>query len=120
MPAGLQFAQGDIALTLAAQAAGTVVSGPVGGGGSAAYVLVMVHCTTITGTTPTLTVSLEESSTGAGAWTAVPASAAPQITAAGNAVAFAVPTKNFVRVSAVVGGTTPAVTASIAILAFPE
>jgi hypothetical protein len=120
MPAGLQLAQGDLALTLTAQAGATVKSGPVGAAGSAAFVLMMVHCTAITGTTPTLDVSLEESTSGETAWTAVAASGTSQITAAGNFVAFAVPTKNFVRVSATVAGTTPSVTAKVAILAFAD
>jgi hypothetical protein len=120
MPAGLQFAQGDIALTLTAQGAATVKSGGVGASGSAACVLVLVHCTAITGTTPTLDVSLEESTNGETGWTAVAASSTPQVTAAGNFVAFAVPAKNFVRVSATVGGTTPSVTARVAILAFAD
>lgn len=120
MPAGLQLAQGDLALTLTAQGAATVKSGGVAAAGAAACVLVMVHCTAITGTTPTLDVSLEESTNGESAWTAVAASGTPQITAAGNFVAFAVPAKNFVRVSAAVAGTTPAVTARVAILAFAD
>lgn len=120
MPAGLTSAQGDIALTLTAQGAATVKSAPFGAAGSAAYVLVMVHCTAITGTTPTLDVSLEESITGETGWTAVAASGTPQITAAGNYLAFAVPARNFVRVSATVAGTTPSVTAKAAVMVFAE
>lgn len=120
MPAGLQFAQGDIALTLTAAGAGTTKSGGVGASGTAACVLVLVHCTALTGTTPTLDVSLEESTTGESAWTAVASSSTPQITAAGNFMAFAVPAKNFVRVSATVAGTTPSATAKVAILAFAD
>jgi hypothetical protein len=113
-------AQGDIALTLAGQGAATVKSSPFGASGAAAYVLVMVHCTAITGTTPTLDVSVEESSTGESAWTAVASSGTPQITAAGNYLAFSVPAKNFVRVSAAVAGTTPSVTAKVAVMVFAE
>lgn len=120
MAAGLTGAQGDLALTLTAAAAGTVKSGPVGGSGSTAYVFVGVYTTAITGTTPTLDVSLEESANGESGWTAVPNSGTAQITAAGNAVAFACPSKAYVRVSATVGGTGPAVTARVAVLAFAE
>lgn len=120
MPAGMQFARGDVVLALAAAAAGTVTSGPVSTAGDAAAVLVMVHCTAIAGTTPTLNVSLEESDNGSSGWTAVTGSGTPQVTAAGNAVAFAAPAKNFVRVTATVGGTTPAVTAKVAVLAFAD
>lgn len=120
MPAGLTAAQGDIALTLTAAGAGTTKSAPVGGAGQAAYVLTMVHTTVIGGTTPTFDVTLEESTNGETGWTLVPASALPQVIAAGNAVGFAVPTKNFVRVSATVAGTTPAVTARVALLVFAE
>jgi hypothetical protein len=119
MPAGLQEAQGDSALVLTAQGAATVKSGPIAQAGAAAYVLVGVHCTAITGTTPTLDVSLDESVDGT-TWTALGQSSTPQITAAGNAVAFAVPAKNFVRVSATVAGTTPSVTAKIAVFTFAE
>jgi hypothetical protein len=120
MPAGLDNALGDLALSLTAAGAGTTNSGSIAPGGRSGAVFVGVHCTAITGTTPTLDVSLEESTTGESAWTAVAGSAVTQVTAAGHRVAFAVPTKNFVRVVATVGGTTPAVTARVAVLVFAD
>jgi hypothetical protein len=120
MASGLTAVFGDNAMTLSAAGAGTVTSGPVSAAGQAAYVIVMVHCTAATGTGPTLDVSLEESANGSSGWTAVTASAITQLTGTGNRVACAVVTKNFVRVSATVGGTGPAVTASIAVAVFAE
>jgi hypothetical protein len=119
MPFGFQNAQGDVALTLTAQAAGTVQSGAVSASGQAAYVLLCVHVSAISGT-PTLNTSLEESDTGTGSWTAVAGSSTAQLSAAGNAVAFAKPTKSYVRVTATVAGTTPSVTATAAVLVFAE
>ncbi len=120
MPAGLDLARGDIALVLTAQGAGTVVSGPVANAGQAAFVLVMANVSVAGGTTPTLAVTVEESDTGTGSWTAVPGGAGATISGVGNAVSAAAPSKNYVRLSAVVAGTTPAVTARIAVVVFAE
>jgi hypothetical protein len=120
MPAGLSTVFGDSALTLTAQAGGTVTGGTVAGSGAAGFVVLLVHCTAATGTGPTLDVSLEESADGSTGWTAVTASAITQLAGAGNRVAFAVPTKSFVRPTATVAGTTPAVTARVALLVFSD
>jgi hypothetical protein len=109
---------GDIALNLTAAAAGTYVSGPVANAGLASDVVLLVHVTAVTGT-PTLNVSLEESSDGA-TWTALAGSAAAQLAAAGNSSANARPTKSYVRVTATVAGTTPAVTFRATVLVIPE
>jgi hypothetical protein len=119
MAFGMQNASGDTALTLTAQGAATVVSGAIAAAGAAAYVLLLVHVSAVTGT-PTLNVSLEQSASGTGSWSAVPGSAIAQLSAAGNAVAFAYPTANYVRVTATVAGTTPAVTATVAVITFAE
>lgn len=118
MPSGLASAQGDSVLTLTAQGAGTLTSGPIAASGAAAYVLVMVHVSATSGT-PTLNVSLEQADDAA-TWTALTGSSTAQLTAAGNAVAAAVPTKSYVRVTATVAGGTPSVTAKIAVLVFAE
>lgn len=118
MAFGMQEATGDTALTFTAQGAATVTSGPVAGAGAAAYVLVMVHVSAIGGT-PTLNTSLEESSDNS-SWSAVTGSATAQLSATGNAVAFAKPTKNYVRVTCTVAGGTPSVTGTVAVLAFAE
>lgn len=115
---GLRSAQGDVALPLAARAAGTYVSGPIANAGAVADVVVMVHATASSGT-PTLNVSLEESDD-ASSWTAVAGSAIPQLSAAGNAMANARPAKNYVRVTSVVAGTTPNVTYRVAVMVFSE
>ena len=115
MPAGLDSAQADVVMTLTAAGAGTTNSGPISAAGRSALTIVGVHVTAMTGTTPTLDVSLEESDNGNSGWTAVTGSAVTQLTAAGHRMAFAIPAKNFVRVVAVVGGTTPAVTAKVGV-----
>jgi hypothetical protein len=119
MAFGFQEAQGDVALVLTAAAA-TVNSGPIGGAGSTAYALCMVHVTAITGTTPTLVVSLEESADGSSSWTAVTGATTASITAAGSAVFFGKVVKNYVRALATIGGTTPAVTGTVAVITFAE
>lgn len=120
MPAGLSLVRGDSALTLTAQAAGNVTSGPIDNPGAAGFVVLLVHCTAATGTSPTLNVTLEQSADGKTSWSAIPGASSLQLVAASNSVAFAVPTAPFVRVSATVGGTTPAVTASVAVLVFAD
>lgn len=115
---GLRPVLGDVALPLAARGAGTYTSGPVAGAGMAADVLLTVHVTAVSGT-PTLNCSLEESSDGV-SWSAVPGSATAQLTAAGNAVAAAAITKNYVRATSTVAGTTPSVTYRVVLLIVPE
>lgn len=116
---GLRNVQADVALPSAARGGGTFTSGPVAAAGGAADVLLSVHCTAATGTTPTLDASLEESADGA-SWSAVPGSAVAQVTAAGNRVAYAAVTKNYVRVTTTVAGTTPSVTFRAAVWIRPE
>ncbi len=116
---GLRPVLGDVALPSAARGSGTVTSGPVANAGMAADVVMMVHCTAASGTGPTLDCSLEESADGT-TWTAVPNSAATQLTAAGNRVAGASVTKNLVRVTSTVGGTTPSFTYRVTLLIIPE
>jgi hypothetical protein len=120
MPQGLAFARGDRALTLTAQGAGTVSSGPVGSAGEAAFLLVMTHVTAATGTGPTTTVVVEESDNGSSGWTAVLGAAGVALAGVGNQVITAAPAKRFVRVTATVAGTTPAVTGSVAVIVFEE
>ncbi|MGW1595252.1 hypothetical protein [Streptomyces sp. NPDC002343] len=116
---GLRNVQADVALASAARSAGTFTSGPVAAAGGAADVLLTVHCTAASGTTPTLDASLEESADGS-SWTAVPGSAITQLTATGNRVAYAAVTKNYVRVTSTVAGTTPSVTYRAAVWLRPE
>jgi hypothetical protein len=85
----------------------------------AADVLVMVHVTAASGTSPTLAVSLEQSNDGT-TWTAVPNSAAAVVTAVGNSLANASMTQQLCRVVAVIGGTTPSFTFRVAALAFAD
>jgi hypothetical protein len=119
MPFGMQLAEGDLALTLTAAAA-TVSSGPVAAAGQAAYVLGMAQVTAITGTSPTAVFSFDESNDGSTSWTAMAGATTVALTAAGSAVFCGKATKNFVRVTVTIGGTTPAVTGMAAVIAFPE
>lgn len=107
------------ALPSAAREAGTYTSGPAANAGVAAAVLMSVHCTAATGTSPTLNCSLEESANGTD-WTAVTGSSAAQLTAAGNATAGARVTKNYVRATSTVAGTDPEITYSVELWVRPE
>jgi hypothetical protein len=120
MPAGLQFARGDVALTLNAQAAGTVTSGPFANSGEAGVVMASLHLTAITGTTPTATLTIEESANGTSGWTAVVGGAGPSQTAAGSACVMVVPSKSFVRASVAVTGTGASVTGSVPVIVFGD
>lgn len=120
MPAGLDNARGDLALTLTAQGAGTVVSGPIAAAGQAAFVLALVAVSAAAGTGPTTTVTVEESDNGTSGWAAVPGGAGTALAGVGNQTVAAAPSKNFVRISAVVAGTTPVVTGKIATLIFAD
>jgi hypothetical protein len=118
MAFGLQEAQGDTVLTLSA-ASVTASSGAIAPQGTAAYVIGLVQVTAITGTSPTLVVKLQESSDNS-TWSDITGATTASITAAGSAVFFGKPAKGYVQAVATIGGTTPAVTANIAALVFPE
>ena len=118
MAFGMQGAQGDIVLSLVA-ASVSANSGAIASQGGAAYVFLGVQVTAITGTTPTLVVKLQESSDNS-AWSDVAGATTASLTAVGSAVVFGAPQKAYVRAVATIGGTTPAVTAVVAALAFPE
>lgn len=109
---------GDTVLTGSSAGAGTYTSGTLPTG-YAADVLLMIHVTTATGTGHSLTVSLEESNDGS-TWTAVPQSAAAALTAPGSALSNSRTTKQLVRVTATIVGTTPVFTYRVAALAFAD
>ena len=119
MALGLKTALGDIALTSAARGAGTFTSDQLSLAGAAADVLVLVHVTAASGTSPTLNVALEQSSDGV-TWSAVTGSGIAQLIAAGNAIATASPSAQFVRVTSTVAGTTPSFTYSVSVMLFAE
>jgi hypothetical protein len=109
---------GDVALA-GVLPAGANNSPAVGVPGSVADVVVMVHVSAVSGTTPTLNVTLEQSADGSTGWTAVTGGAVTQLTAAGSALANAAVTQPYIRVVATVGGTaSPTVTGRVALLAF--
>lgn len=115
---GLRPLIGDEALTSAARAAGTYTSGPIAAPGTATAVVLGIHVTAVSGS-PTLNCSIEESADGT-SWSAVTGSSTAQLTAAGNAMAFAAVTKNYVRVTSTVAGTTPSVTYRAMVLVLPS
>lgn len=111
--------QAELAVASAARTA-SGNSGPITGAGKMAQVLLMVHCTAASGTSPTLDVSLEQSADGT-SWAAITGSAATQLTAAGNRTAGALATANYVRAVWTIGGTdTPTFTFSISVLTAPN
>lgn len=116
---GLRNVQGDVVLTGTAAAAGAS-SGPIANAGVISDILVMVHVTAVTGTTPTLAVAIEQSDDNS-SYTAVTGGAtAANVTAAGNVSINARVTKAYVRVTTTIGGTTPAFTYRVAAMVFPE
>ena len=99
---------GEVAFAPAARTA-SATGGPVAAAGQATAVVLAVHCTAASGTTPTLDVALEESADGA-SWSAITGSGITQLTAVGNRLATALVSKNYVRVAATIAGTTPSFT----------
>jgi hypothetical protein len=119
MPAGLQYARGDIASQFT-NATATVTSGPVGNPGDASVVLAGVHLTALTGTTPTATLSVEQSANGSSGWTTVAGSTAVALSAAGTAQVMVVATANYVRTVLTLAGTTPSATGAVAVIVFGD
>jgi hypothetical protein len=112
----MRFPTGDVVLS-GSFGAGTFRSGPIGAASTAADVIVSTHVTAATGTTPSVTVTLEQSDDGT-TWTAVPGSGSQALTAAGNTMSSAQITGQFARVVATVTGTTPNITLRVAVLVF--
>lgn len=114
---GLRPMMADYALSHTARTASTT-SGPVAAAGVGQSALLMISCTAASGTTPTLDASLEESADNS-SWTAVTGSSITQLTAAGNRVAVGNISKNYVRVTVTIGGTTPSFTFSAVVALLP-
>jgi hypothetical protein len=110
---GLRTVLSEVALAGSARGAGAYSGGPVAAAGVATHAVLLVHCTAVTGT-PTLDASLEESTDGA-TWVAITGSSITQLTGTGNRVAHGVVTRNYVRVTSTVAGTTPNMTYSATI-----
>jgi hypothetical protein len=108
---------GDVAFTSAARTA-TASSGPIAAAGQATLCIMLVHCTAASGTTPTLDAALEGSADNS-SYAAITGGAATQLTAAGNRVACALATTNYVRVTATIAGTTPSFTFSASVIFIP-
>lgn len=112
---GLKNVQSSVAeIAITTGGAATNVSGPIANPGQAAHVVLLVHCSATTGT-PTLDASLEQSVDNV-TYTAVAGSSITQLTAAGNRVANAVVTQQYVRITSAVAGTSPVVTYKASVL----
>lgn len=99
---------------------GATNSPALGTGGTASNVLVGIHMTANSGTSPTLTVKLQDSAD-ASSWTDLAGATTAALTPTGNAVLYGRSPKAFVRVVATVGGSaTPTVTATISAHVFAE
>ena len=116
---GLRNVQGDVVLTGTAASAGAS-SGPIANPGYAADILCNIHVTAITGTTPTLSLAIEQSDDNSSYTAITGAGTASNITAAGNVTVGGRVTKPYVRVTSTIGGTTPAVTYRVLALIIPE
>ena len=115
---GLRHVQGDTVLTGSAASAGAS-SGPIANPGYIQDIVVLTHVTAITGTSPTLSLAIEQSDDNS-SYSAVTGGASPSnITAVGSQVINARVTKPYVRVTSTIGGTTPAVTYRVVALVFP-
>jgi hypothetical protein len=110
-----RLANGAVALsgTLTATSNGSALAVPGADGGS--HILVSVHVSAASGTSPTLSCKLQHSDD-ASSWSDVTGAAqSANLTAAGNALFGGRATKKYVRVVATVGGTTPSFTTSVAL-----
>lgn len=117
----LRTVSGDIALPFAtARAAGNYSSGPIANPGATSDVVALVHCTAITGTSPTVDVVLQTSPDNS-TWTSVTGGATAQLTAAGNAVAYARCDAEYIQVKATIGGTaSPTADFQVAVMVIPS
>jgi hypothetical protein len=111
---------GDVVLA-GVLGAGANNSSAISFGPGVADVLALVHVTAVSGTTPSMIVTLQQSADGATGWATVVGSDSPAFTAAGNGVINARLTQPYARVVATVGGTaTPTVTGRVAVMVFGE
>jgi hypothetical protein len=110
-----RLANGAVALSgaITATTNGAALHVPGGEGGS--HVLVAVHVSAVSGTTPSLTCKLQESANGTSGWTDVTGAAGSAITAAGNQLFNGHTTKPYVRVVGTVSGTTPSLTTTVTV-----
>lgn len=113
---GLREVFGDTVLTGTTAAAGAS-SGPIANPGVINDIIVLTHVSAITGTSPTLSVAVEQSDDNS-TYTAVTGGSGANITAAGSQSINCRVTKPYVRVTTTIGGTTPAVTYRVSALVF--
>lgn len=109
---------GDVAMS-GTKTAGTYNSNPVDTGSGVGDVVVMTHVTAASGTSPTLIVNVDQSNDGS-SWAAVTGGTAATLTAVGSGFCNVQVSQKFVRVTAVVAGTTPSFTFRTAVLVFAE
>ena len=100
---------GDTVLPLAARGAGTHTGVIQAGPTAAADTVLFIHVSAVAGTSPIMTVALEQSTDGS-TWTAVVGSTSATITAVGGYTVNAATPQPHVRVTSTVAGTTPSFT----------
>lgn len=99
---------GDVALS-GVKTGGTYQSAPLDSGPGVADVVVFTSVSAVSGTSPSLVVSIEQSDDGS-SWAAVVGGAAAAQSAVGSGYCNAPITQRFARVTATVSGTTPSFT----------
>ncbi len=87
--------------------------------GAAIHVVGYFHATAVTGTTPTLVVSFEQSPDQT-TWTAIAGSSSATLTAAGNVTCNCIATDDYVRMVLTLGGTSPSFTGTASVLIASE
>ena len=107
-------ANGEVVLPLASRGT-SGNTGPLGRSGEFSHILVVVHASAVSGTSPTLDCAIEQSGDGS-SFSAVTGGAMTQLTAAGNRVFTAAVTDDFVRVAYTIGGSaSPTVTFQLSV-----
>lgn len=97
----------------------TTQSSAIAAPGAAIHVVGYFHATAVTGTSPTLVVSFEQSNDQS-TWTAITGSSSATLTAAGNVTCNCIATDDFVRMVLTLGGTSPSFTGTGSVLVASE
>lgn len=116
---GLKPVMGDSVLSGTAASAGAS-SGPIASPGYIQDIVVICAVTAVTGTSPTLALAIEHSDDNSTYTAITGGGTSANITTTGNTVINARATKQYVRVTSTIGGTTPAFTYRVAALVFPN
>lgn len=119
MPAGLNYVRADVTQTLTAQGTGTVTGSISAQPNEASFVRATLVVSAVTGT-PSAALTIEQSANGTSGWATIPGGTTTAVTAAGSAIAAAIPTQPYIRTSVAVSGTTPSVTGVVVAEVFTD